>query len=93
VAPIVARLLAACPAATRPFSQRDGERPVGCGRAKYLRVWRRARAAGDAGATSEGRARILTPDAWARHRQLPSRKRPVGEVQKSVADAFGIEAA
>jgi len=48
------------------FSQNDGERPVGCGREKFLRVWRALHAAHDPGATAEGRARILTTDAWAR---------------------------
>jgi hypothetical protein len=56
------------------YSQRDGERPTGCGRAKYLRVHRRAREARDAGATSPGRSRLLTHDAWQRYCDaLPSR--------------------
>lgn len=48
------------------FSQVDGQRPPGCGRAKYLRVHRRAVQADDPGAWSEGRARLMTPEAWAR---------------------------
>ena len=48
------------------FSQRDGERPVGCGRPKYLRAHKRAVEAGDAGAWSEGRARLMTDECWAR---------------------------
>lgn len=62
-------------APTRPWSQVDGERPPGCGRARYLRVWRRARDAGDPGATADGRARILTRDAYERH-AATSRPRP-----------------
>ncbi len=49
----------------RPYSQHDGERPPGAGKAKYLRTWRRARDAGDAGAWAEGRARLMTAEAWA----------------------------
>lgn len=57
-------------AAPRPWSQLDGERPPGCGRARYLRIWRRARDAGDPGATADGRARLLTADAYERHRAV-----------------------
>lgn len=52
---------------TACYSQRDGERPPGCGRVRYLRVWRRARDAGDEGASKDGRARLLTHEAYARH--------------------------
>lgn len=67
---VAARVLAALaerggPRAT--YSQADGERPPGCGRAAYLRIWRAAAAAGDPGATAEGRARLLTPDGYDRH--------------------------
>jgi hypothetical protein len=64
-------------AATRPFSQRDGERPPGAGRAKYLRTWRRARDAEDTGAWSEGRARLMSPEAWGRWSRFASRHAPV----------------
>jgi hypothetical protein len=54
------------PARPRPFSQVDGERPPGCGRRRFLAAWRSRHATGDPGASAEGRARILSPDAWAR---------------------------
>ena len=50
----------------RPYTQRDAERPRGCGRAKYLRVWRLAHRAGDAGARAQGKSRLLTPEAFER---------------------------
>jgi hypothetical protein len=50
----------------RPYSQREGERPTGCGRAKYLRVWRLAHRACDDGARSQGKSRLLTVDAFER---------------------------
>jgi hypothetical protein len=59
-------------ASQRPFSQRDGERPPGAGRIKYLRTWRRARDAGD-GAWAEGRARLMTPECWAKWSRSASR--------------------
>jgi hypothetical protein len=62
--PYLAPLLTGAP--TRPYSQAEGERPPGAGRAKYLRAWRRARDAADAGAWAEGRARLMTAEAWAR---------------------------
>jgi hypothetical protein len=56
------------------YSQRDGERPVGCGRTKFLGVHKRARGEGDAGASIQGRARLMTADCWARWcNALPSR--------------------
>jgi hypothetical protein len=64
LAPYLAPLIAG--ASARPFSQRDGELPPGARRVKFLRTWRRARDAGDAGAWSEGRARLMSPDCWAR---------------------------
>lgn len=64
LAPYLAPLLTG--AESRPFSQRDGERPSGAGRVKYLRAWRRARDEGDAGAWAEGRARLMNAEAWAR---------------------------
>jgi hypothetical protein len=48
------------------YSQRDHERPVGASRVRFLRVWRVAHAARDTGAWAEGRARIMTADAWER---------------------------
>lgn len=64
LAPYLTPLLNGAPA--RPFSQRDGELPAGAGRIKYLRAWRRARDAGDAGAWAEGRARLMSAEAWAK---------------------------
>jgi hypothetical protein len=52
--------------ARNTYSQLDGERPAGAGRARYLRAWRTLRSAADAGATAEGRARIITHEAWTR---------------------------
>ncbi|MGO9833413.1 MAG: hypothetical protein ACLP1X_04290 [Polyangiaceae bacterium] len=64
LAPFVAQFLTG--AGSRPYSQADGERPPGAGRAKFLRAWRRARDAGDSGAWSEGRARLMSSESWAR---------------------------
>lgn len=47
-------------------TQHDGERPAGAGRVKFLRLWRRGHEAGDPGVWSEGRARCMSPEAWAR---------------------------
>lgn len=83
------------PAATsgypRPFSQLDGERPAGCGRIKYLRVWRRARDAGDEGATVDGRARLMTIEAYARHSKIAIRRRPKStiDVDPLLLEALG----
>jgi hypothetical protein len=64
LAPYLVPLLSGAPG--RPFSQADGQRPPGAGKPKYLRTWRRARDAGDAGAWAEGRARLMSQEAWAR---------------------------
>ncbi len=48
------------------YSQRQGERPKGCGRPKYLRRWKVAHDAADPGVWAEGRARLMTEEAWAR---------------------------
>lgn len=69
LAPLVAAELLKLGAAApleRPFSQLDGERPPGCKRSKFLRVWGLARDAGDPGATEHGRARLLTSEAFQR---------------------------
>jgi hypothetical protein len=50
------------------YTQKDGERPPGCSPTKFLRTWRRARDAADAGATEDGRTRLLTVEAYERHR-------------------------
>ena len=64
-------------AATVPlYSQADGQRFPGAGRTKHLRVWQEAFKAGDPGATKQGRARLLTKEAWLRYCELPSRKTP-----------------
>lgn len=50
----------------RLWSQYD--LPPGCKTSsKFLKAWRRAAAEGDEGATQDGRARLLTPDAYLRH--------------------------
>lgn len=56
-------------------SQKDGERPVGAGLTKYLRAWRAGRDAGDAGVWAEGRARLMTADAWSRLSRVESAPR------------------
>ncbi len=61
-APLVAHV-AATP---RPYSQRDGERPVGAGRVLYLREHRALVRNRDKGAWSEGRARLMSHEAWSR---------------------------
>jgi hypothetical protein len=55
------------PAAAAEYSQVDGQRPIGVGRVRYLRAWRRGYAAGDPEVREDGRARLMTPAAWARH--------------------------
>lgn len=62
--------------ARRAFSQRNGERPVGAGRARYLRVWKRAHEAGDEGAWEEGRARLMTADSWTRWARVSAVRGP-----------------
>lgn len=64
LAPYLAPLITG--ASSRPYSQRDGELPPGARRVKFLRTWRRARDAGDVGAWAEGRARLMTPECWAK---------------------------
>ena len=59
-------LIAGAMAGGRPHTQRDGERPIGAGKAKYLRVWKAAYAAQEKDVWSEGRARLMTPEAWRR---------------------------
>ncbi len=61
-APIVADVVNA-----DTYSQHDGSRPRGCSRERFLDVWKRAHDAGNEGATKDGRARVLTADAYARH--------------------------
>ncbi len=94
VAPHVARILGALVAVPpRPYSQKDGERPAGAGRVLYLREHRALVRAGDPGAWSEGRARLMTSDAWSRamakHRPPPppaSETRPVDLDSQALAD-------
>ncbi len=65
--PLVMEILAECrqPAVGGVVhSQRNGERPAGCGRAKFLRAWKAAHEAGDPGAWAEGRARLMTAACW-----------------------------
>jgi hypothetical protein len=91
VAPMVAELLQASP---KPFSQLEGERPSGAGRVAYLRAHRALVRSGDPGAWSEGRARLMSPDAWARamanHRHAP--KAPASETRPVDPDADALEA-
>lgn len=59
-------------------SQRDGERPAGARRDLYLQAWRALNRAGDPDVRAEGRARIMSADAWARFvasGNAPQRKR------------------
>jgi hypothetical protein len=58
--------LASAPA-KRTYSQVDGERPAGVGRARYLRAWRVGHEAGDPECCADGRARTMSAAAWARH--------------------------
>jgi hypothetical protein len=48
------------------YSQREGERPPGAGKVKYLRVHRALMAAGDTEAWAEGKARLMSAAAWER---------------------------
>jgi hypothetical protein len=97
LAPQVAAELSKAADASRPYSQRDGERPPGCGRAKFLRAHRLLVAAGDAGAWSEGRARLISRDAWSRfardERPAPtppaSSSRPVDE-DSAALESLGL---
>jgi hypothetical protein len=57
--------------APQTYSQLDGQRPAGAGRVKYLRAWHALVAAGDTGAWAEGRARLMTAEAWARFISAP----------------------
>lgn len=76
-----------------PFSQRDGERPPGCGRAKFLRAHRLLVAAGDARAWSEGRARLISRDAWARFArdERPAPNPPASSSRPVDEDAAALE--
>ena len=78
---------------TGSFSQHDGSRPPGCGRVRYLRIWRSAFRAGDAGATRDGRARLLTHDAYQRfariERAVESSPRPVEDEANDVLSELG----
>jgi len=82
--------------APRVYSQLDAERPPGIGRARYLRAWRRGRDAGDAECCADGRARVMTAGAWARHgasstsprRALDEPSRPLAIVRDLDADTL-----
>jgi hypothetical protein len=94
LAPLVAAELRAGRAPT-VYSQKDGERRPGCGKAKHLRIWRRAWAAGDPGATKDGQARLLTAEAYERHR-LPARRAPKTKPEETtsptLAARYGLAA-
>jgi hypothetical protein len=69
------------------YSQHDGQRPIGAGRAKYTRVWHVAFDAHDQGARREGRALIMDAECWSRWcSSLPSRARKPVPVEPSRAD-------
>lgn len=71
----------------REYSQLDAERPAGVGRARYLRAWRRGRDAGDPECRADGRARTMTPAAWARWgAAAPTRRAKVCVVGGDLAD-------
>jgi hypothetical protein len=78
------------------YSQRDGERPTGAGRVKYLRVWSVANAADSSEAWAEGRARLMSAEAWRRH-QTPQRRHakvtPAQPVTLGVLEVLGLERA
>jgi hypothetical protein len=80
---------------SRPYSQRDGERPAGCGRIKFLRAWRRAADAGDAGAWSEGRARLMSSECWTKwsrtSRVRVTKAPPAAESGPSLLESFGLK--
>jgi hypothetical protein len=92
---ITARLARAIGCAVTSHSQRDGERPPGAGKAKFLRVHRLAREGGDPGATVQGRARLMTADAWQRWcGAIPSRaRRPVSPAPAPHVSADDVIAA
>lgn len=75
----------------RPFSQREGERPAGCGKPTYLKVWARAVAGGDTEAWAEGRARLMSAGCWGRWAQL-ARTKPKKEATPSAPEVTGEEA-
>jgi hypothetical protein len=78
--------------ATAIYSQHDHERPAGTKRQRYLDVHALAFGAGDVGATKIGRARLLTPDAWARwSTSLPSRKKAPPPTPVSLDDQVAAE--
>ena|SRR5580658_10127841 len=88
LAPFIAPLIGA---SSRPFSQR--EPPPGAGRVKYLRTWRRARDAGDAGAWAEGRSRLMTAEAWAKWSRTasPSTATKATPAEPSLLDELGAK--
>ncbi len=93
--PLVAReivRLGAVAPTERPYSQLDGERPVGCKRSKFLRVWALARDAGHPGATEHGRARLLTREAFERFATTSTRapKAPPSEARPVDPDARAL---
>jgi hypothetical protein len=69
------------------YSQLDGQRPPGVGRVRYLRAWRLAR---DEHAPAEmvwsdGRARLMTRDAWVRWGASTSISKPKPPPKKTKA--------
>lgn len=91
LAPLVARELSA--KGSRPYSQVDGERPPGTSKLVYLRAWRAARRQGHPGATSDGRARLLTPEAFAAGRAVmrpPKKAAPELDIDDKVLKKLGL---
>jgi hypothetical protein len=71
------------------FSQRDGDRPLGCSRERFLDVWKRAHDAADDGATADGRTRLLTHEAYDRFARVRRAAVPLSGprlVERSVDD-------
>lgn len=85
---VVVELLDAVEArsADAPYSQRDGERPTGCGREKFMKAHRRGRRAGDSGCWAEGKALLMTRDAWGRLSRAPQARPPLALVKQASAD-------
>jgi hypothetical protein len=87
LAPYVAQFLTC--AESRPYSQADGQRPPGAGRIKYLRTWRRARDAHDAGAWAEGRARLMSAECWSKWSRTERAPVVAAPAAPSMLDALG----
>ena len=74
------------------YSQREGQRPTGTGREKFLRVARALRAAGDLESWVEGRTVLVTAAAWARGLELLGQGRAVPKAPASEARPLDVDA-